>query len=219
MQRCDFEVLFYLHVFVLLQQGGGQLLNLSLQLPHPQRETRPLSPQLGDRPLFGLKLFRQLLDHPERRTHTTSVIINIHTFMGVCYSPCTCLCLCLCLCWLGTGGPQGGPLWWCPGGGGGGVSPIQPVMPSALPHCALAGPPAHTHTHRRWFYSRLTCTSVLVGDHADLLQELNLGLQQLLHVIDLLLLLLTASLQRCLIAVGRTLRCCSVKVQTGKQTS
>jgi hypothetical protein len=40
----------------------------------------------------------------------------------------------------------------------------------------------------------------------DLLQELNLGLQHLLHVVDLLLSLLTAPLQLCLIVIGQVLR-------------
>lgn len=43
----------------------------------------------------------------------------------------------------------------------------------------------------------------------DLLQELNLGLKHLLHVVNFLLSLLTPSLQLCLIVVRQALCCCA----------
>lgn len=54
----------YLYILLFLQQRGGELLNLSLQLSYPLRERILLPAQLRDEGLLGAKFFSQLLYQP-----------------------------------------------------------------------------------------------------------------------------------------------------------
>lgn len=127
-------------------------------------------------------------------------------------------CTCLCWCWTGTGcseasRPLGCPPWGCLGRGGRHGSAIQPARPSAQPRCELTGPPGETHTHKHCYKCEApaVCLTNWRCERTNLLQELNLGLQHLLHVVDFLLSLQTSSLQLCLIVIGQALRCCAVQ--------
>lgn len=127
------------------------------------------------------------------------------------------LCTCPCWCWMGTGcseasRPLGCPPWGCQERGGRRWSVIQLVRPSAQPRCVLAGPPENTHRVKlSGFVHRRHLGVILIPlRQTNLLQELDLGLEHLLHVIDFLLSLLTSSLQLCLIVIGQALCCCTV---------
>lgn len=141
----------YLHILVLLQQRWRQLLNLSLQLPHPECEGRLLSAQLRDEGLFGVKLCGKLLYQPEhRQRHGQSVTLNGLSLVLVWDLYLFFFGTCLCWCWTGTGGseasrPLGCPPWQCRGRWERRGSVIRPARPSARPRCVRAGPPGkHT---------------------------------------------------------------------------
>lgn len=91
------------------------------------------------------------------------------------------------------------------------------------PRCEQAGPPVNTVcvtvTDLRtiqFVVWKLCNTSHIWKRETDLLQELDLSLEDLLHVVDFLLSRLTASLQLCFIVIGQALCCCAVRNNSAK---